>query len=173
MGNLRDEQKRLETENAPRDVISEHDAYFLWGLSRMAIPYIGPMVSKGPRDAGADFQRPPSALEAKIHSVGTDLERTTSQIEAGWLAIAGYQAFERKHKELEVSWIQTHLPKNDIESARELATEVFGDEDLGKSWLLEPNLATDDRPPLSLLGTTGGLERVRNLLLRIQYGVLA
>lgn len=148
MANLRDEQKRLETENAPRDMISEHDAYVLWGLSGMAIPGIGRLLSKSSRDAGVHFQAPLSA-------------------------IASFRAIERKHKELEVSWIQTHLPKDDIESARELATEVFGDEDLGKSWLLEPNLATDDRPPLSLLGTTGGLERVKNLLLRIQYGVLA
>jgi putative toxin-antitoxin system antitoxin component (TIGR02293 family) len=66
-----------------------------------------------------------------------------------------------------------HLPQTEIEIARELAADVFGDEDLGKNWLLEPNMATDDKPPLSLLGTSGGLERVKNLLLRLQYGVLA
>ena len=40
------------------------------------------------------------------------------------------------------------------------------------SWLREPNLAMDDQRPIDLLGTEEGFHRVKNLLLRIQYGVL-
>jgi hypothetical protein len=32
--------------------------------------------------------------------------------------------------------------QDNIELASDLATEVFGDKDLGKNWLLEPTMAT-------------------------------
>ena len=53
-----------------------------------------------------------------------------------------------------------------------LANKVFGDPQTAKEWLLEPNLATDNRSPLSLLGTNDGFLRVQILLRRIEYGVL-
>jgi putative toxin-antitoxin system antitoxin component (TIGR02293 family) len=54
-----------------------------------------------------------------------------------------------------------------------LAISVFGKEETAKEWLSERNLATDDKPPIGLLDTAEGVERVKNLLLRIEYGVLA
>lgn len=60
-----------------------------------------------------------------------------------------------------------------IEEVTQLANVVFGDYTVATSWLREPNLATDNQSPISLLGTPNGFERVKNLLLRIQYGVLA
>jgi uncharacterized protein (DUF2384 family) len=54
-----------------------------------------------------------------------------------------------------------------------LAEHVFGDKHVGKEWLRKPNLATDNAPPINLLTTADGFERVKNLLLRIEYGVLA
>ena len=74
---------------------------------------------------------------------------------------------------LEEDWIVSHLPTDQIGRTTSLAIEVFGDEDVAVAWLREPNLATDNKAPIAMLGTTEGYERVRNLLLRIEYGVLA
>jgi putative toxin-antitoxin system antitoxin component (TIGR02293 family) len=75
--------------------------------------------------------------------------------------------------ELEESWINAHLPKTEIAEIKELSERVFDDKEVATAWLRQPNLATDDKPPIELLGTSDGFERVKNLLLRIQYGVLA
>lgn len=71
------------------------------------------------------------------------------------------------------TWISTRLPIGQITEITQLATVVFGDQTVATSWLREPNLATDNQSPISLLGTPNGFERVKNFLLRIQYGVLA
>lgn len=71
------------------------------------------------------------------------------------------------------SWVKNRLPASEIAGIKALAVRVFDDEAAAIAWLQEPNLATDSKPPVSLLGTSGGYERVQNLLLRIQYGVLA
>lgn len=55
----------------------------------------------------------------------------------------------------------------------ELASSIFGDRQVAKEWLSEPNLATDNKPPVALLGSDSGLLRVQTLLHRIEYGVLA
>ena len=70
-------------------------------------------------------------------------------------------------------WISTHLPTDQIEKINELAKEVFEDEAAAKEWLLEPNLATDNKPPIDLLGSPDGYARVFTLLKRIEYGNLA
>ena len=70
-------------------------------------------------------------------------------------------------------WIASNLPADQIGKISALANEVFGDEPVATAWLREPNLAMDNKPPISLLGTQLGFDRVKNLLLRIRYGVLA
>jgi putative toxin-antitoxin system antitoxin component (TIGR02293 family) len=59
------------------------------------------------------------------------------------------------------------------EDMSRLAEEVFGDKETALNWLHQPNLAIDDRAPIDLLQTPDGCDRVKNLLLRIKYGVLA
>ena len=54
-----------------------------------------------------------------------------------------------------------------------LAEHVFGEKDLAITWLRRSNLSTDDVPPLDLLREPNGFERIKNVLLRIEYGVLA
>jgi uncharacterized protein (DUF2384 family) len=54
-----------------------------------------------------------------------------------------------------------------------LADEVFGDPQITKRWLKEPNMATGNKPPIELLGTEEGFARVQVLLRRIEAGVLA
>lgn len=56
---------------------------------------------------------------------------------------------------------------------RDLADEVFGDNLVAMEWIDDKNLALDNRAPIELIGTEEGFERVKTLLLRIQYGVLA
>ncbi len=60
-----------------------------------------------------------------------------------------------------------------MQSITPLAVQVFGNEIAAVSWLNEPNLAMDNKPPSMLLGTEEGFARVKNRLLRIDYGVLA
>ena len=55
----------------------------------------------------------------------------------------------------------------------DLAKRVFDDETNSIAWLQDANLATDGNAPLALLDTEEGYNRVKNLLLRIEYGVLA
>ncbi len=63
--------------------------------------------------------------------------------------------------------------KAQLESILELAAGIFEDENAAKEWLNQPNLATDEKPPIALLGTEAGFLRVQTLLRRIEYGVLA
>jgi len=55
----------------------------------------------------------------------------------------------------------------------DLAVMVFGDEQVAKRWLVHPNLSLNDQSPADLLESSDGTERVKTLLLRIEYGVLA
>ncbi len=71
------------------------------------------------------------------------------------------------------AWIAEKLPKVQIDAAMQLALSVFEDNKVAKDWLNEPNLATDNKPPIALLGTEEGFSRVQTLLHRIEYGVLA
>ena len=70
-------------------------------------------------------------------------------------------------------WRQAHTPTAQIEEIASLATTVLEDSDKAVKWLSEANPATDDRAPIELIGEAQGFERVKNLLLRIEYGVLA
>lgn len=75
--------------------------------------------------------------------------------------------------ELAQSWAKAHTPTSQIQVVLALATEVFDDANVAEKWLKQPNLATNNAPPLALLGTQEGLRHVTNLLRRIEYGVLA
>lgn len=56
----------------------------------------------------------------------------------------------------------------------QLAIEVFEDENYATAWLKERNVALDGRSPMEVvMSDRKGTEVVKNLLLRIQYGVLA
>lgn len=58
-------------------------------------------------------------------------------------------------------------------SIGELAEYVFGDKEVAAEWLATPNLALYNMSPNLVLSLSWGEDRVRNLLLRIEYGVLA
>ena len=70
-------------------------------------------------------------------------------------------------------WIDSNLPASQINKILDLANDVFGDMSVATAWLRQPNLAMDNKAPIAVLGTKKGFARVKNLLLRIQYGVLA
>jgi len=61
----------------------------------------------------------------------------------------------------------------EVAELEKLAEHVFGDREVGLRWLREPNLATYNMSPINLLDRPSGFEQVKNLLLRIEYGVLA
>jgi putative toxin-antitoxin system antitoxin component (TIGR02293 family) len=66
-----------------------------------------------------------------------------------------------------------NLPRFQVESVLRLAVSVFENEEVAREWLNQPNFATDEKPPIALLGTEEGFLRVQTLLHRIEYGVLA
>lgn len=69
---------------------------------------------------------------------------------------------------------QPHESKlGEVSELEKLAEHVFGDREVGIRWLREPNLATYNTSPINLLDRPSGFEQVKNLLLRIEYGVLA
>jgi hypothetical protein len=83
-------------------------------------------------------------------------------------------AKEANPKSLEgrLSEEQTKILENEIEMLK-LSITVFGHSKYASAWLGEPNLMTDNQPPVVLLSSSEGCKTVENLLLRIQYGVLA
>jgi len=78
-----------------------------------------------------------------------------------------------KDKRVETNSVAASVPQGEIDNIRKLASQVFGTDELGISWLVEPNLAMGNQSPIQLLGDATGFAKVQNLLLRIQYGVLA
>ncbi len=53
------------------------------------------------------------------------------------------------------------------------ASEVLGNRDAAERWFLQPALALNGQRPLDLAKTETGTELVRDLLLRMEYGVYA
>lgn len=88
-------------------------------------------------------------------------------------AILEHGLFQVPSEHLIERWVRTHAPLDQIREVEKLATDVIGSNEDAIKWLSEPNPATDDRAPLDLLGDQEGYERVKNLLMRIEYGVLA
>ncbi len=70
-------------------------------------------------------------------------------------------------------WVNAHVPTAQIIEITSLATEVLEAHEKAVKWLSDPNPATDGRAPIELIGEPQGFERVKNLLLRIEHGVLA
>lgn len=79
----------------------------------------------------------------------------------------------RAAKVLVQEWAKRHAPTDQIEEISTLASVVIGDPQRALRWLSEPNLAIDNRSPIDLIGEKDGSERVKNLLLRAEFGVLA
>lgn len=55
----------------------------------------------------------------------------------------------------------------------EMADRVLGSRSLAENWLTEPALALDGQRPLDLISSTPGIEAVKDLLTRMEYGVYA
>ncbi|MBK9573279.1 MAG: DUF2384 domain-containing protein [Rhodoferax sp.] len=55
----------------------------------------------------------------------------------------------------------------------EIAERVLGTRKLAEQWLKEPAIALDGRLPLDLISTAPGIETVKDLLTRMEYGVYA
>lgn len=53
----------------------------------------------------------------------------------------------------------------------ELATDVFEDPNLASEWMVKHNVLLGDEAPLDMLDTQSGYDCVRNILLRVAYGV--
>lgn len=60
-----------------------------------------------------------------------------------------------------------HLP-SDIQ---ELAAHVLGSHALAQEWLNRPAVALDGRRPIELLTDSAEAQKVKDLLMRIEYGV--
>jgi len=53
----------------------------------------------------------------------------------------------------------------------EQAKDVLEDEKLAAAWLMRPNVQLRDERPLDMLDTQTGFDRVRDILMRLEYGV--
>lgn len=54
---------------------------------------------------------------------------------------------------------------------QQLAVQVLGSQALAKLWLEQPAVALEGRCPGELLGSEAGTQTVRELLIRIEFGV--
>lgn len=59
------------------------------------------------------------------------------------------------------------MHRHDRASVLALAYRVFGDREQALAWLGRPSVQLGGRPPLSVLGTEGGAQRVEELLTQI------
>jgi len=84
-----------------------------------------------------------------------------------------YQSDKAIPSKLLNSWIQSNLPTGQMNSIVDLATKTFEDAEYANEWLNRPNPATDDKPPIALLGTEHGFKRVETLIQRLAYGIVA
>ena len=71
------------------------------------------------------------------------------------------------------AWVAANIPSTEIRQIEAVAIDVFGLRELGRRWLEQPNLATHNLAPISLLGSEGGYKHVHQLLMRIESGNLA
>jgi putative toxin-antitoxin system antitoxin component (TIGR02293 family) len=55
----------------------------------------------------------------------------------------------------------------------DMAQRVLGQRELAESWLNRPAIALDGQKPLDMLGSAPGIEAVKDLLTRLEYGVYA
>jgi Protein of unknown function (DUF2384) len=114
-------------------------------------------------------------ISAPVRSVSVERGKVVTDSDAAPLAMS---VLEREPESLVSSkllgcWIDAHIPTAQIEQITALATMVLEDRDKAVQWLSAANPATDDRAPIELIGEPQGFERVKNVLLRIEYGVLA
>lgn len=63
--------------------------------------------------------------------------------------------------------LDEHLPSD----VHELAAHVLGTHALAQEWLNRPALALDGRRPCELLTDPAGAQKVKDLLMRIEYSV--
>jgi hypothetical protein len=54
--------------------------------------------------------------------------------------------------DLSATWTSQHLPTSQIEEAMALAVNVFENRQTAEEWLNQPNLATDNKPPVGWNG---------------------
>lgn len=58
-----------------------------------------------------------------------------------------------------------------LQEVTDIATRVLGSRNLAQHWLSQPALALDGQRPRDLLSTASGLEAVKPLLTRQEFGV--
>lgn len=58
-----------------------------------------------------------------------------------------------------------------LKEVTDIAIRVLGTDELAEHWLTHPALALDDRRPLDLLATAAGIQAVKDLLTRMEFGV--
>jgi len=58
-----------------------------------------------------------------------------------------------------------------LQEVTDSATRVLGSHDFAEHWLTLPALALDGQRPLDLMGTAPGVEVIKTLLIRLDFGV--
>ena len=104
------------------------------------------------RDALGTYQQ--VKLDALLHAIGLST-KTISRKETSLLG--------PRHSDAAMALIEV----------TEVAQRVLGSRELAERWLAQPALALDGQSPLDLLTSAPGIEAVKDLLTRMEYGVYA
>jgi uncharacterized protein (DUF2384 family) len=148
-------------------------------MSNKTKTHVSPKISRGsskPETAAGSSQK-----TSKTRSACEKVVRLCNILKRVKYAGCGTDVLLRERCELEEKVVPEAgtAPKRSVdlealkESTAKHAAEVFGSAEIARRWLQEPNLAIDGRPPMELLDSESGYARVRTLLDRIDYGVLA
>lgn len=98
---------------------------------------------------------------------------TFLSIAGGWLA---YQSgrIRRRLRSVTMDGIILGAAGHQIESETLIrALEVFGSSDRAIEWMREENPALGNRPPIRVIQTEAGRKAVRDVLGRIEHGVIS
>jgi hypothetical protein len=121
-----------------------------------------------PRMRPVEVPAPPSADETRTH--GLDTGGAKIQIAATGAHTFDLDAIE--NRTVDIGGIEAHAVDLDgIVTVTARAIEIFGTREKAIRWLRTPLPPLSDRTPLSMLNTAEGIERIEEVLGRIEQGV--
>lgn len=116
--------------------------------------------------------RAQSGLPVSAFSDLIEISGLTNEELAGLLGLS-YKTIQRYQKDGKKLNVQNSEQLLKMIALYQKAEEVFGDLESFNRWLRKPSVGMGNQQPLSFLQTSGGIDLIREELLRIEHGALA
>ncbi|AXJ01205.1 putative toxin-antitoxin system antitoxin component, TIGR02293 family [Cyclonatronum proteinivorum] len=110
---------------------------------------------------------PASAFAELLHITGLTKDELAAVLGLSYKTVQRYEKENKRFNALN----SEQLAK--IIALYQKANEIFTDLNAFNRWLRKPAYGLGDQVPVSLLSTSGGIDLIREELIRIEYGALA